>query len=157
MSQRQLGRRHAPSLVPAKPGLPLIRSVPDLGRQLVRIKATIDVEADLPDETKKKRVFWGAKRFIEWMRKEGHEFQGGMTLHGPFPHMDFREPDVQTGDLGDTRLSARSIKDDLSDNGKEDYVWEGVFSTREYIQEVPADVAQQVIGQRGIRALKEER
>lgn len=125
-----------------------------MGWQRVLIKATIDVESSLKDATKKKRVYWAAKRFIEWMRKEGHQFQGKMLLHGPFPHMEFKQPDIQVGDLGDTRPRARSIKEDLSDNGKEDYVWEGVFLTREKIQELPTDIAIDVDGKRGIRTVR---
>ncbi len=153
--QQRLGRRHAPPLVPAKAGFPLIRSVPSLGWQPVRIKATIDVEADLEGKTKMKKVYWAAKRFVEWMEKEGHKYQGGMTLHGPFPHMDFKQPDIQVGDRGATRKVARSIEEDLSNNGKEDYVWEAVFLTRERIQEIPADVAMEVNGKRGIRLMRE--
>lgn len=122
--------------------------------QQVMIKGTIDVESSLSDASKKKRVYWGVQRFIEWMRKEGHKFQGGITLHGPFPHMDFKPPDTQTGDRGATRKVARSIEEDMKDNGKEDYVVEAVFLTRETIRELPTDVALEVVGKRGVRAMR---
>ena len=59
MSQKRLARKHAQSIVPATPGVPLIRSTPNLDWQLVRLKGTIDVEEGLTPETVKKKVYWG--------------------------------------------------------------------------------------------------
>ena len=152
MSQKRLARRHAQAIVPASPGLPLIRSTPNLDWQLVRLKATIDVEEGLAPETVKKKVYWGFQRFVEWMRKEGHEYKGGLKISGPFPHMDYQPDDIQTGDRGGTRPVARSVEQDLG-KGKLDYVIEGNFLVRETIRELPSDVAEDVIGKRGIRAI----
>lgn len=151
----KLSRMYAPSIGKQAVGTPLVRSTSNLGWQLVRIKGTVDVESDLKPETKKKRVYWGFKRFKEWMEKEGHQYKGNLVIHGPFPHMDFKEPSIQRGDRGGERMIARSIADDLHNNGKEDYVLEAHFLVREYVQEVPSDVALNVIGQRGIRAADE--
>lgn len=155
MSQKRLARKHAQSIVPAAPGLPLIRSTPNLELRLVRLKGTIDVEEGLASETTKKAVYHGFKRFVEWMGKEGHEYKGGLEITGPFPHMDYKGPDTQVGDRGATRPVARQVEQDLGNNGKLDYVIEGNFLVRETIQEVPTSVARDVIGKRGIRAMRD--
>ncbi len=154
MSQQRTARKHAAPIVPASPGLPLIRSTPNLGWQLVRLKGTIDVEEGLAPETKKKAVYAGFKKFVEWMRKEGHQYRGGLQISGPFPHMNYQPSTIQTGDKGEERPVARSIKDDLGNNGKLDYVIEGSFLVRETIQEISTSVARDVIGTRGIRAVR---
>jgi len=156
VSQERLARKHAASIVPATPGLPLIRSTPNLDYQLVRLKGTIDVEEGLAPETAKKRVYWGFKRFVEWMRKEGHQYRGGLQITGPFPHMEYQTEDTtQTGEQGTERPVARSVEDDLGGNGKQDYVIEGNFLVRETIQEVPTSIAEDVLGKRGIRAMRD--
>jgi hypothetical protein len=141
-------------LVAPAAGLPLIRSTPNLGRQLVRIKGTVDVDASLTPETKKKRVYWGFKRFVEWMEKEGHEYRGNLVIHGPFPHMNWQQPSIQHGERGAQRKVARPVQGDV-EYDKEDYVLEAHFLTREKIQEIPADVGLDVIGKRGVRAVRE--
>lgn len=150
MSQR---RRLAPAIVPASPGLPLIRSTSNLDWQLVRLKGTIDVEEGLKPETARKRVYWGWQRFVTWMEKEGHQYKGGLTITGPFPHMDYHQPDTQVGDRGDKRPVAREISRDLGNNGKLDYTIEANFLVKETLREIPTSIAKDVIGKHGIKAV----
>ena len=91
---------YATPLLPVKSGLPLIRSTPNLGWQAVRIRGRVDVGKSLKMEAKKKRIYWGFKRFVEWMEKEGHRYRGKLRITGPFPHADLKEPNTQVGDRG---------------------------------------------------------
>ena len=139
-----------PRLLPPVPGSPLIRSKPDLGWQMVRIKGTIDVESDLQPDTKKKRIYWAWKRFVEWQEKEDKKYMGGLVIHGPFPHVNLQEPKIQYGENGAKRPVARSVYDDI-EPGKEDYVIEAHFLVREKIVSVPIDMAAEVAGKNGVR------
>ncbi len=142
---------YAPPLVAPKSGLPLIKSTPDLGYQAVRIRGTIDVEAWLKPETKKKKIRWAFQRFVSWMMKEGNVYKGDLVIHGPFPHMEFKEPGMQTGDRGGRRQVAQGLKDSLGADDREDYVIEATFVRREEVQMVDKDVAFAIAGTRGIR------
>ena len=155
MTLDRLARIHAPTLVPAMPGVPLIRSTPNLGRQLVRIKGTIDVDASLSPEAKKKKVKWAFDRFVQWMEKEGHEYRGHLQIHGPYPHMAWKQPSVQTGERGAQRKVARPVGGDIEPDVW-DYVLEARFLVKERIQELPSDVGLEVIGQRGIKAVRKD-
>ena len=138
----KIGRRSAPSIVIPTPNAPLIRSVPELGWQKVRIRATIPVDADMPEEKRKDYLYKAAQQFIreeELMR--GARFAGGIELKGPRPHLDMKPPKIQKGDNGATRPQARSILEDSSKTGKEAYdIW-GNFWIKEWFQEVRSDVA----------------
>jgi len=152
-----MARKHATPIVPASPGLPLIRSTPNLELKLVRLKGTIDVEEGLTPETTKKKVYWGFQRFVEWMRKEGHQYRGGVQISGPFPHMDYQADDTQKGSGGAERPVGRSVEQDLGNNGKNDYVIEANFLVREKVQEVPTSIAEGVLGKQGVRAMRDIR
>lgn len=142
---------YAPRLLVPKPGLPLIRSTPNLGYQAVRIRGRIDVEVWLKPETKKKKLYWAFNRFVTWMEREGNHYKGGLSITGPYPHAELKEPDTQIGDRGDTRRVARNLKDDVGQDDREDYVIEATFVRREEVQLVDKDVALAVEGKRGIR------
>lgn len=151
-----MGDGYEPLLVPPRAGLPLIRSAPDLGYQAVRIRGTIDVETWLKPATKKKKVYWAFQRFVDWMAKEGNEYKGNLIIRGPYPHMEFRESAIQTGDRGGQRQVARKLKDDLGADDREDYVIEATFVRKEEVQLVDKDVALAVEGKRGIRLARPE-
>jgi len=138
----RIARRNAPSITIPTPGGPLIRSVPDLGWQKVRIKATIPVDADMPEEKRKDYLYRATQQFIREEEKlRGVRFAGDIELKGPRLHLDPHPPDVQVGERGATRLRARSLLADSSNNGKEAYdIW-GSFWIREWIQEVRSDIA----------------
>ncbi len=142
---------YATPLLPVKSGLPLIRSTPNLGWQAVRIRGRIDVEKTLQPETKKKRLYWGFQRFVQWMEKEGHRYRGSLSITGPYPHADLKQPDTQVGDRGGRRSVARNLKEDVGHPSLEDYVIEATFLARERVQLVDMDIAQEVEGKRGIR------
>ena len=152
-----IGRRSAPSIVIPTPGGPLIRSVPSLGWQKVRIKATIPVDADMPEERRKDYLYRATQQFIREEEKlRGVRFAGGIELKGPRPHFEPRSPDTQVGDGGVTRLKARNLLADATENGKEAYdIW-GSFWIREWIQEVRSDIAVDMFkkGSPGIRPLR---
>ena len=141
----------APTLVEPKSGLPLIRSVPDLGWQPVRIKGRIDVESSLKPETKRKRIYWAWKRFVQWLEKEGAIYKGNLVIKGPFPHAELKEPTWQYGSDGGKRLVARSLTDAIGQDSREDYVMEATFIRKEWVQGIDVDIAAQVVGKRGIR------
>jgi len=149
-----VARRNAPSITIPTPGGPLVRSVPSLGWQKVRIKATIPVDADMPTERRKDYLYRATQQFIrEEEHLRGVRFAGEIELKGPRPHLDVHPPDVQVGDRGGTRLKARSIAADASDNGKEAYdIW-GTFWIREYIAEIRTDLAEDMFRKRvpGVR------
>ncbi len=142
---------YAPTLLVPKPGLPLIRSTPDLGYQAVRIRGRIDVEAGLRSAMKKKKLYWAFNRFVNWMEKEGNRYKGDLSITGPYPHAELKEPDIQTGDRGGQRRVARNLEDDVGQDDREDYVIEATFIRREEVQLVDKDVALAVEGKRGIR------
>ena len=142
---------YALPLLPVKSGVPLIRSVPNLGWQAVRIRGRIDAEKSLKPETKKKKLYWGFQRFVKWMESEGHKYQGSLSITGPYPHADLKPPDTQVGDRGGQRSVARNLEQDVGHSDLEDYVFEATFITRERVQLVDKDVALQVEGKRGIR------
>lgn len=152
MSQELLGRRWAPSLA----GSAQIRSVPTLGWVKVKRKARFAVDDDMPDEQRKREMLWNFHRFVAWMKKEdGAEWDGQMPdVNGPYPHFDAKPPDVQYGENGASRPIARNVQEDLTGTGKEDYVIIASFWVREKIQEVRSSIADQVIGQPGVRALR---
>ena len=110
----------------------------------------------MPEDMKKKRVFWGAKRFIKWMEDEGCSFAGNIEIQGPFPHADLKEPTIQVGDRGGKRPVARTVQSAIEDNGKEDYVILGDFWKKERIQEIDTDVALENMGLRGLRPARPE-
>ena len=153
MSQGLLGRRWAPSLA----GSQHIRSVPAMGWVKVRRKARFEVDDDMPEEKRKaygKQMF---ERFIMWMKAEdGAEWDGKRpSIEGPYPHFDAKEPDVQYGDNGASRLVARNVQEDLTGTGKEDYVIFVDFWVRERITEVRSAQAADVVGMPGVRAFRE--
>ena len=148
---QSLGRKWAPSLAHS----PQIRSVPSMAWVKVRRKARFEVDDDMPDEKRKaygKEMF---ERFVKWMKAEdGAEWDGQMpTIEGPYPHFDVKEPDVQRGDNGATRPVARSVQEDLTGTGKEDYVIFASFWVRERIQELPTPLALDLFdkGRPGVR------
>ena len=141
---------YAPPLVVPKPGLPLIKSTPDLGWQLVRVKGRIDVDASLKPGTKKKKVYWAWKRFVKWQESEGLRYVGGLEIQGPFPHANLKPSDTQTGDRGATRPVARSVEDDLEPD-VEDYVILANFWKRESVVMLDTDIARDLMGTRGLR------
>ena len=158
MTNVVVARRHAPSIAIPTPGGPLIRSVPELGWQKVRIKATIPVDADMPLAKRKGYLHRKAQQFIrEEERLRGARFAGKIELAGPRRHLEARPPDVQVGDRGGTRPRARNLLADASDNGKEAYdIW-GSFWVREEIQEVRTDIAEDLFkeGRSGVRPMRE--
>jgi len=145
----RIARRHAPSIVIPTPGGPLIRSVPPLGWKLMRIKATIPVDADMPKERRKDYLYRATRQFIREEEKlRGARFAGGIELSGPRPHLEARPPDIQVGDRGATRPKARSIAEDATNNGKEAYdIW-GNFWVKEWVQEVRSDIIQEMYRKR---------
>lgn len=158
MSNLAIARRHAPSIAIPTPGGPLVRAVPDLGWAKVQMKGRIDVEEDMPEEARKKRVYWGVQRFIRWMESaEGARFAGDVQISGPFSHFDPKPPDVQVGDRGATRPRARNLGADSTGTGKEDYVIVCSFYIREQVQEVRTDVAEDLFreGKPGVRPMRE--
>ncbi|KKL73191.1 hypothetical protein LCGC14_2077380 [marine sediment metagenome] len=144
-------RDYAPPLLPVKSGVPLIRSTPNLGWQAVRIRGRIDVERSLRPETRKKKLYWAFQRFVQWMEDEGHIYKGDLSITGPYPHAELKEPDLQTGDRGEQRRVARNLKDDVGQGDVDDYVIEATFWARERVQLVDKDVAIKVEGKKGIR------
>ena len=121
----------------------------------VRRKARFEVDADMPDDKRKafgKEMF---ERFVKWMQAEdGAQWDGQMpTIEGPYPHFDAQEPDVQRGDNGASRPVARSVQEDLTGTGKEDYVIIASFWVREKIQELPTATALSLFdtGRPGVR------
>lgn len=153
MTQKLLGRKWAPSLA----GSPQIRSVPTLGWLKVKRKARFAVDDDMPDEQRKREMYRNFQRFTAWMKKEdGAEWDGQIPeIHGPYPHFDAKPPDMQYGENGASRPVARNVQEDLTGNGKEDYVIIASFWVRERITEVRSTLADDVIGKPGIRALRE--
>lgn len=114
-----------------------------MGWVKVRRKARFEVDDDMPEEKRKafgKQMF---ERFVTWMRAEdGAEWDGQHpTVEGPYPHFDAHEPDMQHGDRGGTRPVARSMQEDLTGTGKEDYVIIASFWVREKIQELRTPMA----------------
>ena len=155
MSQELLGRKWAPSLA----GNPQIRSVPTMGWVKVERKARFEVDDDMPEEQRKKEGLANFYKFIAWMKAEdGAKWDGQMPrIEGPYPHFDAKEPDVQYGDNGASRPIARNVQEDLTGNGKEDYVIFASFWVREKIQEVSTPIAQEIFsaGKGGVRPFRE--
>jgi hypothetical protein len=151
-----IARRNAPSITIPTPGGPLIRSVPELGWQKVRIKATIPVDADMPKDKRKRYLFRATQQFIREEEKlRGARFAGGIELSGPRRHLDVHPPDIQVGDRGGTRPRARNMFADTQ-NGKEAYdIW-GDFWIREQVTEVRTDVALDLFkeGRPGVRPMR---
>ena len=139
------GRRHAAPMLAPKSGLPLIKSVPSLGRRAEWRKGSIDVEVGMSEAQRKERIRWATGVFFDWMKKEdGAQYiPNTLRVHGPFPHFDPHEPDTQYGDAGGKRQIARKLSRDLPE-GKEDYVIEACFNCPEFIQEIPTELAQQL-------------
>lgn len=155
MSQKTLGRRYAPSLA----GSALIRSVPTLGWVKVQRKGRFEVDDDMPEDKRKafgKQMF---ERFVKWMEAEdGAKWDGQLpSITGPYPHFDIKQPDMQHGDNGASRPVARSVQEDLTGTGKEDYVIVASFWVREKIQEVRTDTAHELFaaGMPGVRPMRE--
>ena len=155
MSQELLGRKWAPSIG----GSPNIRSVPDLGYVKVRMQGTATVDADMPDELRKKHVKQAFEKFVQWMKaEEGAIWDGTLPeIQGPLPHFAIKEPDVQYGDNGASRPIARSVQEDLTGSGKEDYKIIASFWAREKITEVRTSVAEELFasGRPGVRPFRE--
>ena len=153
MSDRQLQqaalRRHAVPLLGPSPGLPLIKSVANLGRRLEWRKGRSVVDADMPEEQRKSHVYRDFGIFVEWMEKEdGAHYRNQVTLSGPFPHFEAKPNDVQIGDRGGRREVARNLQIDVGNNGKEDYIIEALFDVPEYVTEIPTAIAQDIFGTR---------
>lgn len=158
MLQEKALRRHAAPLLTARSGSPLIKSSAALGRRNEWRKGLSTVDADMPEDLRKKKVYQDFLVFRDWMKKEdGAHFLGKVKVSGPFPHFDPHEPDIQYGDSGGSRKVARSIERDTQNNGKEDYVIEALFNVPEYITELPTDLAVELFGngRPGIRPLRE--
>lgn len=155
MTQKQLGRKWAPSLA----GSAQIRSVPGMGWVKVRRKSRFEVDADMPDDARKAFGRQMFERFILWMKAEdGAVWDGQMPeITGPVPHFEARTPDVQYGDNGGSRPIARNLQEDLTGNGKEDYYIYASFWVRERITEVRTPVAQDLFaaGKAGVRPFRE--
>lgn len=152
------GRRTAAPMLAPSSGLPLIKSVPSLGRMLVWRKGQSVVDADMPEEMRKRHTYEDFLKFVAWMEKEdGARYRGEVRISGPFPHFEPHPNDVQIGDRGGTREVARSIVEDTSNNGKEDYIIEALFDVPEFINEVPTELAMDLLakGESGIRPLRE--
>ena len=153
-------RKYAAPMVDPKAGMPLIKSVPSLGRMLEWRKGRSVVDEDMPDHLRKEHVRRDTEIFIKWMEKEdGARFRGQVRVHGPFPHFEANTaPVMQTGDRGGTRQLARSIVADTSNNGKEDYVIECLFDVPEAINEIPTSLALDLFskGTPNLRPLREK-
>ena len=139
------GRRHAAPMLTPVSGLPLIKSVPSLGRRAEWRKGRVEVETGMSKDQIKAKVKWGVEVFFDWMRKEDRAeyIRNTLRIEGPFPHFEAHEPDTQYGDAGGQRKIARSVARDLED-GKEDYVIVAQFNCPEAIQEIPTELAQQL-------------
>ena len=161
MLQVKAGRRHAPPLVDPSPGLPLIKSVPSLGRRLEWRKGRINVDADATPQVRKGRIKWAVERFVEWMGKEDRAYPrydiALPIISGPYPHFNPKPPNTQIGDRGGKRKVARQVIQDL-DNGEQDYVIEVLFEVPEYITELPTDLAVELFsrGRPGIKPMREK-
>ena len=154
-------RRHAQPITEAVPGVPLGLITPDLGWRLERRRARAVCDADFPEERRKEWLHKNANQFIEeeFRIDRARYRHGTLRIRGPFPHFAPQEPDIQVGERGATRLVARSISRDTSDNGQQDYVLEAMFAAPEYLQEIPTELAEHVFtqpgGRPGLRPLRE--
>jgi hypothetical protein len=154
-------RRHAVPIVDPTAGGPLIKRTVDLGWMKERRKVRVPMDDDFPQDRRKEFLRKMAQQFIdEETRIDGARYSGGMEIQGPFPHFDPHEADTQVGDRGATRPVSRSIKDDTSENGKEDYVLEALFIVPEYVNEIPTSLAMDLFtkpgGRPGLRPLREK-
>lgn len=152
------GRRLAAPMLSPVAGVPLVKSVPSLGRMLVWRKGRSTVDVDMPEDLKKRHTYEDFRKFVLWMEKEdGAHYRGEVKIHGPFPHFEERPNDIQVGERGATREVARSIIEDTAPSGKEDYVIEALFDVPEMINEIPTDLAIELFGdgKGGIRPLRE--
>lgn len=144
--EKALRRLAVPSTSPAA-GLPLIKTVPSLGRMLEWRRARSTVEEDMPEGRRKTKIKADAEIFIKWMEQEdGAHFRQEMRLEGPFPHLEARPADIQVGDRGGTRPRARNVQQDATGTGKEDYIIWALFDVPEYVQEIPTEVALDIFG-----------
>jgi len=113
----------------------------------------------MPEELRKRHVKQAFEKFVQWMNKEDGAIWDGQwpEIQGPQPHFEIREPDVQYGDNGGSRTVARNLQEDLTGNGKEDYIIIASFWAREQITEVRTDVAQELFatGKAGVRPFRE--
>jgi hypothetical protein len=152
------GRRHAaPMLTPAS-GLPLIKSVPSLGRRVEVRRGRSTVPSAMAPVDKKRKVYEDLHIFIQWMAKEDKaRFHKVLAIEGPFPHLEVKPNDVQHGDKGGQREVARSLAADTSNPEYEDYILVCEFDAPEYINEIPADLAAELFakGRPGLRPLRE--
>ena len=130
-----------------------------MGWVKVRMRGTATVDADMPEWLRKRHIKQAAEKFIQWMNKEeGAIWDGSLPdVQGPIPHFDIHEPDVQYGENGAQRPIARSVQEDLTGNGKEDYHIIASFWARERITEVRTPVAQELFaaGKAGVRPFRE--
>lgn len=158
--QEKAKRKHALPIVRPTAGGPLIKSTPNLGWMLETRKGRVPLDMDFPNERRKAFLFSKARQFIEEERRiDGAVFmRGSMKVHGPFPHFDPHEADIQKGTDGVSRPVARSVEQDTSDNGMEDYVLEATFRVPEYINEIPTSLAKELFskpgGRPGLRPLR---
>lgn len=145
-------RRHAVPIVTPTAGGPLIKRTVELGWMQERRKVRVPLDSEMPPDVRKAVLFRSARQFItEEQRVDGARFLGGMAVHGPFPHFEPRENDVQVGDRGGRRPLARNVREDTSDLSKVDYVLEADFAVREHIAEVPTSLAMDLFTKPGSR------
>jgi len=145
-------RRHAVPIVTPTNGGPLIKRTVELGWMQERRKVRVPLDAEMPVEVRKAHLFRMARQFVdEELRLDGAVYRGGMAVHGPFPHFDPHENDVQVGDRGKRRPLARDVREDTGDLSKVDYVLEATFAVREHITEVPTSLALEMFTKPGSR------
>lgn len=134
-------REFYPSMLPVKSGTPMIKSSPSLGWQLVKVRARCWVEGGMPEAVRKEVLRQNTNAFIAEQESLGKQYVSkyGVQLSGPFPHFEPR-----TG-------GAHSIGDHVGEDDREDYYVEACFRVREHVELLDNDVAEKVMGTRGIR------
>jgi len=145
-------------MLPAASGLPLIKSTAKLGWRLVVEHCVSTFDADMPIDLVKKELRKDFDTFKDWMRKEsGAKFKRVLRIEGPTPHIGYAPNHIQHGDAGGTREIARNLSADSTDTGKVDYRTYCVFEAREFINEIPTDLAVELFakGRQGLRPLRD--
>ncbi len=154
--------RHATPIVPAKAGMPLIRSTANLGwrEEWRRGRSTWPCKAGVGHRPRctslRQHLSRDTSIFILWMQKEdGAEFGGQVRYERPVPHLEPRPNDTQYGDAGGHRKVARKVETDLDPELK-DIVIRVLFRVREGIVELPMDLAVELMGKgrEGVRPLR---
>lgn len=144
---KALRRLAVPNLAPVS-GLPLIRSTPSLGRYPKWDKGRSVIPAGMTDEQRKRCVYQDFLKFVKWMEdEEDAQYLGEVRVSGPEPHFEPRPNDIQVGDRGASRETARNIEEDVQQESEfVDYVIECLFSFPERVTEIPTQLAVDIFG-----------